>query len=221
MGEFTTLMARDGHEFQAYLAAPKGAPRGAVVVVQEIFGVNRHVRAVTDDYAARGYVAIAPAMFDRVRRGVELGYDAAGTQEGVGYMLQVTPANVLADLGAAIAVTRHAGRVGIVGYCWGGLCAWHAAGALPVSCAVAYYGGGIPKHLDSLPKKPMMFHYGERDGHIPLSDVEAVRTAYPAGIYHLYPAGHGFNCNERPDFDAPSAALALERTLAFFAEHVG
>jgi len=221
MGEFTTLMARDGHEFQAYLAAPKSAPRGAIVVVQEIFGVNHHVRAVTDDYAARGYVAIAPAMFDRVRRGVELGYDAAGMQEGIGYMLQVTQANLLADLGAAIAVTRHAGRVGIVGYCWGGLCAWHAAGALPVSCAVAYYGGRIPQHLDTLPKKPMMFHYGERDGHVPLSDIEAVRAAFPAGSYHLYPAGHGFNCNERADFDAPSAALALERTLAFFAAHVG
>jgi carboxymethylenebutenolidase len=221
MGEFTTLMARDGHEFQAYLAAPKGASRGAVVVVQEIFGVNRHVRAVTDDFAARGYVAIAPAMFDRVRRGVELGYDAAGMQEGIGYMLQVTKANILADLGAAIAVTRHAGRVGIVGYCWGGLCAWYAAGELPVSCAVAYYGGRISQNLATLPKKPVMFHFGERDGHIPMSDVEAIRAAYPAGLYHTYPAGHGFNCNERPDFDAPSSALALERTLAFFADHVG
>ncbi len=221
MGEFTTLMARDGHEFQAYLAAPKGAPRGAIVVVQEIFGVNRHVRAVTDDFAARGYVAIAPAMFDRVRRGVDLGYDAAGMQEGVGYMLQVTRANILADLGAAIAVTRHAGRVGIVGYCWGGLCAWYAAAELPVSCGVAYYGGRISQNLETLPKKPVMFHFGERDGHIPMSDVEAIRAAYPAGTYHTYPAGHGFNCNERPDFDAPSSALALERTLAFFADHVG
>jgi len=221
MGEFTTLMARDGHEFQAWLAAPKGAPRGAVLVVPEIFGVNRHIRAVTADYAARGFVAIAPALFDRVRRGVDLNYDAAGIQEGVGYMLQVTKANILADLGAAIAVTRHAGRVGIVGYCWGGLCAWYAAAELPVSCAVAYYGGGIAKHLEPLPKKPVMFHHGERDGHIPMRDVEAIRAAFPAGIYHNYPAGHGFNCNERPDFDAPSAALALDRTLAFFADHVG
>jgi carboxymethylenebutenolidase len=214
-------MARDGHQFRAYLAAPKGAPRGAIVVVQEIFGVNHHIRSVTDDYAARGYVAIAPALFDRVRRGVELGYTAEGVNEGRGYMLQVTKANLLADLAAAIAVTRHAGRVGIVGFCWGGLCAYFAAVELPVSCAVAYYGGRISQNLDTLPKKPVVYHFGERDSHIPMSDVEAIRAAHASGIVHTYPAGHGFNCDERPDYDAPSAALALERTLAFFAEHVG
>jgi len=221
MGEFTTLMARDGHEFQAWLAAPKGAPRGAVVVVQEIFCVNRHVRAVTGAYAAEGYVAIAPAMFDRVRRGIELGYTAEGVNEGRGYMLQVTHANILADLSAAIAVTRHAGKVGIVGYCWGGLCAYFAACELPVSCAVAYYGGRIAQSQDKLPKKPMMYHFGERDSHIPMSDVEAIRAAQPNAIVHTYPAGHGFNCEERGDYDAASAQLALERTLAFFAQHVG
>jgi carboxymethylenebutenolidase len=221
MGEFTTLMARDGHQFQAYLAAPKGAPRGAVVVVQEIFGVNRHVRAVTDDFAACGYVAIAPAMFDRVRRGVELAYTAEGVSEGRGYMLQVSKANVLADLAASIAVTRHAGRVGVVGYCWGGLCAYYAACELPVACAVAYYGGRIAQSLETLPRKPVMYHFGERDSHIPMADVEAIRAAHPAGIVHTYPAGHGFNCSERPDFDPASAALALERTLGFLGEHVG
>ena len=221
MGEFTTLMARDGHQFQAWLAAPKGAPRGAVVVVQEIFGVNRHVRAVTDDYAARGYLAIAPALFDRARRGVELPYTAEGINEGRGYMLQVTKANLLADIAASIAVTRHAGKVGIVGYCWGGLCAYFAAVELPVSCAVAYYGGRIAQSQDKLPKKPMMYHFGERDSHIPMSDVEAIRAGHPGAIVHTYPAGHGFNCDERPDYDPQSSALALERTLAFFAEHVG
>lgn len=221
MGEFTTLMARDGHEFQAWLAAPKGAPRGAVVVVQEIFGVNRHVRAVTDAYAAQGYVAIAPAMFDRVRRGIELEYTAEGVNEGRGYMLQVTHANILADLSAAIAVTRHAGKVGIVGYCWGGLCAYFAACELPVSCGVAYYGGRIAQSQDKLPKKPMMYHFGERDSHIPMSDVAAIRAAQPNAIVHTYPAGHGFNCEERADYDAASAKLALERTLAFFADNVG
>jgi carboxymethylenebutenolidase len=221
MGEFTTLMARDGHEFQAYLAAPKATARGAVIIGQEIFGVNRHIRAVTDDYAARGYVAIAPAMFDRVRGGIDMGYSAAELQEGVGYMMQVTPANIIADLSASLAVVRHAGRVAAIGYCWGGYLAYVAACELPVACAVSYYGGSISKNLGKIPVKPMMYHWGEKDGHIPLTDVEKVKAAHPAGIHHLYPAGHGFNCTERPDFDAPSARLALERTLEFLEKHVG
>jgi carboxymethylenebutenolidase len=221
MGEFTTLMARDGHEFSAYLSAPTGRPRGAVVVVQEIFGVNQHIRAVTDGYAAAGYVAIAPAMFDRVRRGIELGYSPQDMQQGVGYMMQVKRENMLADLSACIAVTKHAGRVGIVGYCWGGYCAYVAACELPVSCAVAYYGGRIAQNLDKLPRKPVMYHFGEQDGHIPVSDVEKIQAADTTGIFHLYPAGHGFNCTERPDYSPESSALALQRTLAFFAERIG
>lgn len=222
MGEFTTLMARDGHEFQAWLSAPAGRPRGAVIVAQEIFGVNRHIRAVTDDYAARGYVAIAPAMFDRVRRGIELDYTPAGMQEGIGYMLQSKREHAVADLAAAFATVRHAGRVGAVGYCWGGYLAWLAACELPVACAVSYYGGPITQNLGTgTPTKPMLFHYGEQDGHIPLADVDKVRAAHPNGIFHLYPAGHGFNCSERADFDPASARLALERTLEFFHQHVG
>jgi carboxymethylenebutenolidase len=221
MGEFATLMARDGHEFQAWLSAPPGRPRGAIIVVQEIFGVNRHIRAVTDDYAARGYVAIAPAMFDRVRRGIELGYSQDAMQEGIGYMMQMKREHVLADLSASLAAVRHAGRVGIVGYCWGGYVAYLAACELPVSCAVAYYGGPITRNLDTVPTKPVMYHYGEKDGHIPLEDVDKVRAAHPAGIFHLYPAGHGFNCSERADYHEPSARLALQRSLDFFAEHVG
>ncbi|GMU68913.1 MAG: carboxymethylenebutenolidase [Steroidobacteraceae bacterium] len=221
MGEFTTLMARDGHEFQAYLAAPKGAPRGAVVVVQEIFGVNHHIRAVTDGYAAQGYTAIAPALFDRVRRGIELGYTAEEVQQGIGYMLQVKPAQFLADVGAAVNAVRGSGRVGIVGYCWGGTVAWLAACELPVAAAASYYGGGIVKLLAQTPKCPVIYHYGEKDSHIPLADVDKIRAAHPAGVFHIYPADHGFNCTERAAYDAPSAALAFERTLAFFAGHVG
>lgn len=221
MGEFTTLMARDGHEFQAWLAAPKGSPRGAVIVLQEIFGVNRHIRAVADGYAAQGYVAIAPAMFDRVRRGIELEYTPAGVQEGIGYMLQLKREKMVADLSAALAVVRHAGRVGAVGYCWGGYAAFVAACELPVACGVSYYGGPITQNLQTVPAKPFMYHYGEQDGHIPLTDVEKVRAAHPAGIFHLYPAGHGFNCSERTDYHKPSADLALQRTLEFFAQHLG
>ncbi len=221
MGELTTLMARDGHQFQAWLAAPTGPARGAVVVAQEVFGVNAHIRAVTDAFATAGHLAIAPALFDRVRRGVQLGYGPEAVQEGVGYMLQVKREQLLADLAASIAVVRHAGRVGIVGYCWGGLCAYLAACELPVACAVAYYGGRIAQNLHQVPRKPVMYHFGDFDSHIPLEEVERIRAAHPDGIFHMYPAAHGFNCTERPDYHAASAALALDRTLDFLGIHVG
>jgi carboxymethylenebutenolidase len=135
--------------------------------------------------------------------------------------MQVKREHILADLSAAIAVTRHAGRVGVVGYCWGGLCAYIAACELPIACAVAYYGGRIADNLTTLPKKPMMYHFGEQDGHIPMSDVDKIRAAHTDGIIHLYPAGHGFNCTERADYNAASAQLALQRTLDFFNRYVG
>jgi len=218
MGEFTTLMARDGHEFSAYLSAPAGKPRGAIVVVQEIFGVNHHIKAVTDGFAAQGYVAIAPALFDRVRRGVDLGYSPAETQEGIGYMLQVKRENILADLSAAIAVTRHAGKVGVVGYCWGGTLAYAAACRLPgVAAAVGYYGGGIAGIASEKPRIPLMLHFGERDKHIPLSDVERIRAAQPEVPVFVYAADHGFNCDERESYDAAAAQEAELRTMEFFA----
>lgn len=220
MGEWTKLMARDGHEFQAYLAAPPGQPRGAVVIGQEIFGVNAHIRAVTDGYAAQGFVAIAPSFFDRIRGGVQLGYSAEELQQGVGYMTQVSREQLLADLSAAFTVVKHAGRVAAIGYCWGGYIAYLAACKLPVACAVSYYGGPIARNLQDLPSKPVLYHWGEKDSHIPLEQVEKVRAADPQGVHYLYPAGHGFNCSERTDFDAPSAKLALERTLAFLKEHL-
>jgi carboxymethylenebutenolidase len=220
MSEFTTLMARDGHEFRAWLAAPPGKARGAVVVVQEIFGVNSHVRAVTDDFAAQGYVAIAPSFFDRVRRGIELGYSPPEMQEGMGYAKQLKPEQTKADLAAAIAVVRHAGRVGVVGYCWGGTVAYIAACDLPIACAVAYYGGGIVNELQKQPKCPVMYHFGELDTHIPMSDIDKIKAAHPQGEFYLYPAGHGFNCDQRGSFDATCASLARERSLAFLAKHV-
>jgi carboxymethylenebutenolidase len=220
MSEFTTIMARDGHEFQAWLAAPPGRPRGAVVVVQEIFGVNSHIRAVTDGYAAEGYVAIAPALFDRVRRRIELGYSAEQMQEGQGYVKQLQRPQVLADLAAAIAVVKHAGRVGVVGYCWGGTIAYVAACDLPLACAIAYYGGSIMKELEKHPKCPVMYHFGELDKHIPASDIAKIKAADPQGEFYLYPAGHGFNCDQRESYDATSATLARARSVAFLAKHV-
>jgi carboxymethylenebutenolidase len=220
MSEFTTIMARDGHEFRAWLAAPPGAPRGAVVVIQEIFGVNSHIRAVTDGFAAEGYVAIAPCLFDRVRKGIELGYTQPEVQEGFGYVQQLKPDQTLKDLGAAVAVVKHAGRVGTVGYCWGGKMSYVAACELPLACAVAYYGGSIAQSLDKKPRCPVMFHFGEQDTHIPMSDVDKIKAANPTGVFHLYPAGHGFNCDQRGSYDAKAASLARTRTLGFFAEHL-
>jgi len=215
MSEFTTLMARDGHEFNAWLAAPTGPTRGAVVIAQEIFGVNRHIRKVADDFAAQGYVTIAPCLYDRVRRGIELGYSEADVQQGRGYRLQIPKEKTLLDLTACINVIKHSGRVSIVGYCWGGTLAYIAACELPVFCAVSYYGGQIKDHLDKSPRRPVMYHFGEKDPHIPMSDVDKIRAADPNGVFHLYPADHGFNCDERGSYDPASAALARERTLQF------
>jgi carboxymethylenebutenolidase len=220
MGEFNPIMARDGHEFRAYLSAPAGKPRGAIVVIQEIFGVNSHIRAVTDSYAAEGYTAIAPSLFDRVRRGVELTYQPQDMQEGFGYVKQLKPEDTMKDVAAAMAVVKHSGRLGMVGFCWGGKVTYVAACELQLACAVAYYGGSIAQSLDRKPKCPVMYHFGERDKHIPAEDVAKIKAAHPEGIFHLYPADHGFNCDQRGSYDAPSAALARKRTLEFFAEYV-
>lgn len=215
------LLAHDGHRLSAYLSRPEGRPRGAVVVVQEVFGLNSHIRRTAEQYSAAGYLAIAPAMFDRLKRGVELGYDAVGLETGLELMMKVSKEDAMADLDAAIGSVAHAGRVGMVGYCWGGYLTYLASCRLNLAAGVAYYGGGIAQQLADTPRCPVMFHFGEHDAHIPLADVEAIRRAYPAGIYHLYPAGHGFNCSERPDFDSASARLAFNRTIEFFHEHVG
>jgi carboxymethylenebutenolidase len=220
MGEFTPLMARDGHEFRAYLAAPPGRPRGAVVVIQEIFGVNAHIRAVTDSYAAEGYVAIAPSLFDRVRIGIELGYNAQDREEGFGYVKQLKPEQTMRDVAAANAIVKHSGRCGMVGFCWGGRITFQAAAELPISCAVVYYGGGITQVLDKKPRCPVLYHFGERDQHITQADVAKIRAAHPEGIFHIYPADHGFNRDVGASYDAPSAALARQRTLDFLAQHV-
>ena len=153
MGETTTLMARDGHEFNAWLAPARGAPRGAIVVAQEIFGVNPHIRRVVDGFAADGYLTIAPCLFDRVRRGIELGYSEKEVQEGRGYRLQIPRDKTMLDLTACINVVKHAGRVAVVGYCWGGTLAYLSARELQVVCAVSYYGGQIKDFLDKPPRR--------------------------------------------------------------------
>lgn len=219
MGEFTTLMARDGHDFQAYLTAPGGKPHGAVVVIQEIFGVNAHIRAVTDGFASAGYTAIAPAMFDRIRRGIELGYSPPEIEEGRGYMQELKPEETLKDLAAAVAAVRHSGPVAAVGYCWGGAQSYRAACLLPIDCAVVYYGRA--QDAGAPPRCPVMYHFGTADKSIPLADIERMKALHPTGIFHLYEgAGHGFNCDQRASYDPAAAALARQRTLEFLGQNL-
>jgi len=215
------LRAADGHEFSVYFVRPEGTPRGAVVVIQEIFGVNPHIRRVVEQYAAEGYVAAAPALFDRQKKGVELGYGPDDIQKGIGYMMKADPAGVLADVNATIDAAARAGKVGMVGYCWGGRVTYLAGCHTNIAAGVAYYGGGIAQVLNETLRCPMMFHFGDKDAHIPPSDVEAIRKAYPQETYHLYPADHGFNCTERASFHPESARLAFTRTVEFFRQHIG
>ncbi len=222
MRKMIELTAADGHTLAAYRADPAGAPRGAVVVIQEIFGVNSHVRSVTDGYAADGYLALAPAMYDRVQRGYETGYSQAEIQAGVAIMQKLDWKQTLIDVSAAIESVKFAGKVGIVGYCWGGTVAWVAAGRLPgLACAAPYYGGAIPNFISEQPKCPVMFHFGEQDQSIPLEQAKKVAAAHSEATAHFYPAGHGFNCDQRGSFNADSAKLARARTLEFFRKYVG
>ena len=218
MGRTIRLKAADGHELDAYLAQPRGEANGGVVVVQEIFGVNAHIRRVADRFAAEGYKTVAPAMFDRVERNVELDYSQI--DEGRAYMRQLEWPNTLADVAAAVDEVRGAGGAFVVGYCWGGTVAHVAASDLDIDAAVSYYGGGVAKMLDKEPRCPIVYHFGDRDASIPPADVEKIKQAYPQSAVFVYPgAGHGFNCDERKSFSAKDARLAFERTLEFLRAH--
>jgi carboxymethylenebutenolidase len=219
MGHKIQMTAADGHVLSAHLAEPAGKPRGGIVVIQEIFGVTRHIRDVAEQYAAAGYLAVAPALFDRVEREVDVPY--SDMQKGVGYVKATSIDLSLLDIQAAADHVRPAGKVGVVGYCWGGQIAFLAASRVSIDAAVAYYGGGISQQLAHIPRVPMMFHFGEKDTHIPLSAVDQIKSAYPRGIYHLYPAEHGFNCTDRASFDPQSAKLAFDRSVEFFRQNIG
>jgi carboxymethylenebutenolidase len=214
--------AADGHSLSIYRADPAGAPRGAVVIAQEIFGVNGHIRAVCDDYAGQGYLALAPALFDRVERDIQLGYQPDDIARGRAVRERVSLEDALADVEAAAREAAAAGRIGIVGYCWGGTVAWvGATRSHTFAAAVSYYGGGVTDLAGEQPNCPVLLHFGEQDQAIPLAGVQHLRAAHPDLPLYLYPAGHGFNCEQRAAYHAESARLARERTLAFFRQHVG
>jgi len=222
MGTMLELTAADGHRLAAYRAEPGTKARGAIIVVQEIFGVNSHIKAVTEGFAADGFLAIAPALFDRLQRNVDLAYGADDIAKGRALKEKSPTDAALLDVQAACNAVKHAGKIGVVGYCWGGYITWMAAAKLDgLACAVPYYGGGILENANAEPRCPLMAHFGERDSMIPVAGVRELAAQHPKHQVFIYAADHGFNCDHRGSFDASSAALARERTLAFFRLHVG
>jgi carboxymethylenebutenolidase len=217
------LTASDGHQFGAYHAMPNSAAHAALVVIQEIFGVNSHIRSVADDFAAQGYHAIAPALFDRAEPDVELGYNPPDMQRGMGMATKIGMENALKDVAAAIDYAHNqlgCAKVGVVGYCYGGSLAWLAATRLQPAAAVGYYGGRISQYAAEKPGCPVMLHFGELDPHIPLTEVDKIRAQHPELPVYVYRAGHGFNCDQRKDYEPQSARLARERTLEFFSKYL-
>lgn len=221
MGKMIDLTAADGFSLSAYRADPSGRARGGVVVAQEIFGVNSHIKNVCDGFASEGYVAIAPALFDRYERGVDIGYTEDDIARGRALKAKATTDAALSDITAAREALSGAGKIAIVGYCWGGFVAWMSASRLiGFACAVCYYGGGMIEAIAETPKCPVMAHFGERDTAIPVDGVKRFGAAHPEVELFIYPAGHGFNCDQRGSYDAAAAALARQRTLAHFQRYL-
>ena len=220
----TTVTSADGHEFAVYTAQPSAKTKGLVVVVQEIFGVNDHIRSVVDRYAELGYIAVAPSLFDRVQKNVELNYDEEGIEVGRKIAFEdLSMDEVMMDIEATIERYPHPGGVGIVGYCWGGSICYVAAARLSdkLSTASGYYGRQIMPHTEEEPRVPLMLHFGAEDAGIPLENVHAIAQRWLHIDVHIYEeAGHGFNCDARGSYEESSAALALERTLEHFAQHL-
>jgi carboxymethylenebutenolidase len=222
MSEFVRLRAADGHELSAYVALPAGEPIAALVVIQEIFGVNAHIRSVADGYAKDGFLCVAPALFDRIQSGIELGYEGEDMQIARSMIPKLDMDNAVADMQAAIGYAASASgqKAGVIGYCFGGTLAWLAATRLEPAAVVGYYGGQIGKYAEETPCCPAMFHFGTQDAHIPASEVEKVHAAHPEVEIYWYDAGHGFNCEPRPSYNAAAAKEARSRSLEFLKKHL-
>lgn len=222
MSEFVRLRAADGHELGAYVALPQAEPVAALVVIQEIFGVNAHIRSVADGYAKDGFLSVAPALFDRIQPGVELGYDDEDVQTARGMIPKFSLDKAVEDIQAALeyAASASAKYVGVIGYCLGGTLAWLSATRLRPRVVVGYYGGNIGKFAQETPTCPVMLHFGREDAHIPASDVEKVQAAHPDVEVYWYDAGHAFNCEPRANFNAAAAKQARERSVGFLRKHM-
>jgi carboxymethylenebutenolidase len=221
LGKHVSLTTTDQHTLGAYRADPAGKPKGAMVVVQEIFGVNSHIRNVCDRLAAEGYVAVAPAVFDRFVRDFQSGYTPDEVAHARTHIAKVDWPKLLLDIQAGIDEVKSVGPVGVIGFCLGGSAAFLAATRLDgIKAAVAFYGGQIVKYADEKPKCPVQMHFGETDASIPMTDVEIVKQKRPDCEIYIYPAGHGFYCDERASFHDDSAKLAWQRTIAFLDKHM-
>jgi len=221
MGTTTTLTAEDGHKLAAYQAVPDGPVKGRLVVVQEAFGLNGHIRDICDRFADEGYAAIAPAMYDRDEPGIELGYSEEDIQQARVIMARIPWDAAMLDVQAAYDFLAGKGPIGITGFCWGGSVAWLAACQLDFACAVPYYGGRIIDFVAENPDCPTMCHFGELDPTIPMDDVNEIVAYHPSITVHTYPnAGHGFHCDQRDHYHEESAKLAWTRTLTFFERHL-
>lgn len=223
MSETVKLKAADGHELDAYVARPQGEPIAGLVVIQEIFGVNRHIRSVADSYARDGFLAVAPALFDRVERGVELSYEGPDAQKGMAIMQKIDIEKSLEDVDAALKYVRQqtGQKSGVIGYCLGGLLAWLSATRLHPDAAVGYYAGRIGNFAEETPTAPVQLHFGKLDTHIPAEQVEKVHAAHPEVEINWYEnAGHGFNCDMRASYNPEASALARTRALAFLKKHL-
>lgn len=217
MGEWVKLRAADGQELSAWVARPEGEPVAGLVVVQEIFGVNVHIRSVADGWAKDGFLAVAPAVFDRIEPGVELAYEGADMQRAMSFIPKLDVEKALLDAKAAMEYAANATgkKVGVIGYCFGGTIAWLASTRLGAAAAVGYYGGRIANYAAEDPACPVMLHFGRQDAHIPAEEVAKVQSAHPDVEIYWYDAGHGFNCDARSSDNAAAASEARERSLAF------
>ena len=215
MGEKITLTASDGHELDAYISVPSRPSRAAIIVIQEIFGVNDHMKEVTDEFAAHGYAAICPSFFDRIESNAVLSYTDFG--RGRDIVGQITDDMVVADINAAADHVRNKGKVGIIGYCWGGAMAFLGACKANVDCGISYYGTRTIQYSPNMkPKIPFQHHYGGEDKSFPMDAVKKVMAEQPEAEHFIYPgADHGFSCSERPQYNAQATSVALDRTLDF------
>jgi carboxymethylenebutenolidase len=223
MSEWVKVKSRDGFELDAYVSKPDGEPIGALVVIQEIFGVNKHIQSVVDGYAKDGFYVISPATFDRVEKGLQLDYTPDGWKKAMESMNKLDKEKAVEDIGATVEYARAATgkKVATLGFCLGGLLSWVSAAKLPIDAAVGYYAGGIGNYADLTPKVPVLLHFGSKDDHIPEEQVDKVAKAHPEVQIFWYDAGHAFNRDLDPaSYDAASAKLARERSLEFLKKNL-
>jgi len=214
--DWVNLTASDNHKLPAFIARPEETSRGNVIIVQEIFGVNHHIRSIVLNLASAGYTAIAPALFERAEKNVDLAYDEAGIASGIALKGKISWDDALKDIHSAISFFTDHQSVAVMGFCWGGTLAWLAASQLPISASICYYGGQIGEFLEKAPQVPLLAHFGQDDRSIPLRVPETLKKRYPGAISHVYQgAGHAFNCNERSSYHKGASDKAMRRTLGF------